>query len=107
LRCSPTVIYEPIEYDQRKGDSKIRAKHFVDFLLLIMRAMVLFNPLRVFLPLSGALFLFGLVLLGRDLMQWTLSATTVMAFLSALVVWVIGLLADTIARMQMRPRSDS
>ena len=97
------VIYQPIEYDQRRGDSKIRAVHFLDFLLLIMRAMILFNPLRIFLPISGVLFLIGTAMLALDIARRDLSETTVMALLSALVVWVVGLLAETIARLHMRP----
>ena len=97
------VIYEPIEYDQRTGDSKIRAVHFMDFVLLIMRATVLFNPLRVFLPLSGLLLLVGLVKLAQDIAHWNLSGTAIMAFLSALFVCVVGLLVDAISRLQMQP----
>jgi len=96
------VIYEPIDYDRRTGDSKIRASHFLDFMLLVMRAIVLFNPLRVFLPISGLFLLGGTGLLVRDFVRWRLSPTTVMAFLFALVVWAIGLFADTINRMQMQ-----
>lgn len=103
------VIYEPIDYDPRTGESKMRAVHFLDVLVLIMRATVLFNPLRVFLPLSGLFCLAGAGLLVRDFVRWRLSPTTVMAFLFALVVMAFGLLADMIARMQMHqmppPRS--
>jgi hypothetical protein len=39
---------------------------------------------------------------------WNLSETAVMAFLAAIVIWSVGLLADMISRLQMQPpwRSD-
>jgi hypothetical protein len=72
-------------------------------MLLVVRAIVLFNPLKVFLPLGALLFLLGLAKLVQDVILWNLSETAVMAFLSAIVVWAVGLLADMIARLQMQP----
>lgn len=98
------VIYEPITYAQRAGDSKIRPSHFGSFMLLAVRAIVLFNPLKVFLPLGGFLFLVGFGKGVQDLIIGNLSETAVMAFLAAIIVWAVGLLADMIARLQMAPR---
>jgi len=97
------VAYEPIDYNKRSGRSKIRASHFGSFMLLVVRAIVLFNPLKVFMPLGALLFLLGVVKLIQDIILWNLSETAVMAFLSAIVVWAVGLLADMIARLQMQP----
>jgi hypothetical protein len=103
LANAQPVIYEPIVYTKRVGQSKIRAKHFLSFMLLVVRAIVLFNPLKVFLPLGAALFLLGVAKLIQDIVLWNLSETAVMAFLAAIIVWAVGLLADMIARLQMRP----
>lgn len=97
------VMYEPIDYVPRVGRSKIRASHFGSFMLLVVRAIVLFNPLKVFLPLGALLFAIGMAKLVEDIIKWNLSETAVMAFLSALVVWAVGLLADMISRLQMQP----
>jgi len=97
------VVYEPIDYTKRAGSSKIRASHFASFMLLVVRAIVLFNPLKVFLPLGAGLFLLGVAKLVQDVVRWNLSETAVMAFLAAIVVWAVGLLADMIARLQMQP----
>ncbi len=102
LANNHNVRYEPIVYAARVGRSKIRASHFFSFMLLVVRAIVLFNPLKVFLPLGGALFLLGLLKLAQDIVRWNLSETAVMAFLSAIIVWAVGLLADMIARLQMQ-----
>lgn len=98
------VIYEPIEYAVRTGTSKIRPQDFGNFILLVVRAIVLFNPLKVFLPAGALLFLIGVGKLIEDIYLMNLSETAVMAFLSAIVVWSVGLLADMIARLQLTSR---
>jgi len=97
------VVYEPIDYVPRAGKSKMRAAHFASFILLVVRAIVLFNPLKVFLPLGALLFLVGLAKLVQDILLWNLSETAVMALLAALVVWAVGLLADMISRLHGQP----
>lgn len=97
------VRFEPIDYVQRAGTSKMRAAHFASFILLVVRAIVLFNPLKVFLPLGALLFLVGVAKLVQDVILWNLSETAVMAFLAALVVWAVGLLADMISRLHSQP----
>ena len=97
------VVFEPIEYAPRVGDSKMRASHFGSFILLVVRAIVLFNPLKVFLPLGALLFAIGVIKIVQDIALWNVSDSAVMAFLSAIVVWAVGLLADMIARLQMQP----
>lgn len=97
------VVFERVEYAKRSGHSKIRAGHFFNFVLLVVRAIVLFNPLKVFLPLGGVVFLVGVAKLIEDIYLWNLSETAVMAFLSAITIWSVGLLADMIARLQMQP----
>ena len=87
---------------ERAGRSKIRASHFVSFILLVVRAIVLFNPLKVFLPAGAIVFLVGVAKLIEDIYLWNLSETAVMAFLSAINIWAVGLLADMIARLQLQ-----
>lgn len=98
------VIYEPIEYRKRAGRSKIRASHFASFILLVVRAIVLFNPLKVFLPVGALAFVAGVAKLIQDIYLWNLSETAVMAFLSAMTIWAVGLLADMMSRLQMQPQ---
>ena len=97
------VEYIPINYHARLGESKIRASHAYDFTLLILRTIVYFNPLRVFIPLGGLLTLAGLAKLSIDLVRvHKFSGSVVIAFLAALIIWCVGLLADQNARMAMR-----
>jgi glycosyltransferase involved in cell wall biosynthesis len=95
------VTYIPVSCSPRVGSSKIRPSDFTAFLMLVLRTVVLFNPLKVFLPLGTVLFCIGVVKLVYDLYVWNLSESAVMAFLAAVIVWSVGLLADMIARLQL------
>jgi glycosyltransferase involved in cell wall biosynthesis len=103
LAAGRVVEYDPVVCQRRIGHSKLRARDFTNFVMLVLRTVVLFNPLKVFLPIGTVLFLIGFVKFIYDLFRWNLSETAVMAFLAAIVVWSVGLLADMIARLQFRP----
>lgn len=101
MSCGYSVGYLPIRYAERVGASKIRPAHAYEFLLLILRLVVLFNPLRVFLPLGALAFAAGAVKLGYDIVKDNLSESAVMALLAALILWGFGLLADQNARFNL------
>lgn len=101
LSTDTPVHYHPIDYRPRVGASKIRPFHTFDFLLLILRTVVFFNPLKVFLPLGGILFLIGFGKFLWDLFIGDFSDTVVMGFLGAVIVWCVGLLSDQIARVAL------
>jgi glycosyltransferase involved in cell wall biosynthesis len=103
LSTNHHVIYRPIEYHARVGSSKIRPTHFLDFVILVLRTVVLFNPLKVFLPLGTLLCLIGVLKLIQDIVRWNLSETAVLAFLAAIIVWSLGLMADMMSRLQLFP----
>jgi glycosyltransferase involved in cell wall biosynthesis len=95
------VLYLPIDYYPRIGRSKIRPIHTYYFLLLIIRTIVYFNPLKVFLPLGGIFFLAGVAKFIYDIIQWDLSESFLMGMLCMLaagIIWSIGLLADLISK---------
>jgi len=95
------VEYLPINYHARLGESKIRPRHAYDFTLLILRTIVFFNPLKVFIPLGAALAAMGLAKFAYDITKDNLSESAVLALLGALIIWCVGLLADQNARMAM------
>lgn len=93
------VCFRPIDYHPRKGKSKI--KPFSDtlgFLMIIVRTVMYFNPLKIFLPISAALFLLGLAVLlySAFALQRVMDVTVVILISFAVQVAVIGLLADLI-----------
>ena len=97
------MIYTPIQYGKRVGKSKIRPVDFINFLILVLRMTVLFNPLRVFIPMGLGLMALGMVKFIYDIWMDNLSETTIFAFLSALIIWSLGLIADMISRLHLRP----
>lgn len=97
------MIYTPIEYGKRVGKSKIRPVDFLNFIILVLRMTVLFNPLRVFIPLGLILMGLGATKFVYDIWMDNLSETTIFAFLSALIIWSLGLIADMISRLHLRP----
>lgn len=96
------VDFQKINYHARIGKSKIRPHHAFDFLVLILRTIVYFNPLRVFLPLGALFALLGVLKTVYDIFRGDLSESAIFAFLAAGLVWVVGLLSDQISRMSLR-----
>ncbi len=96
------VTYVPITYGRRIGQSKIRPTDFFRFMLLVVRIIVLFHPLRVFLPVGAVLFAMGMAKAIYDLFLLNLSESAIFALLAALVIWSLGLIADMISRLHFR-----
>lgn len=100
------VRYVPIDYHARLGRSKIRPIHdTLNFVQLILRTIVYFEPLRVFVPLAmmlfaGALGVLGVGLAGMAWWDWQrLPDGTIMVLaVSGLQMLVLGLVADLINR---------
>ena len=107
------VLYHPINYHQRVGKSKITPWHFVDFTILVLRMAMLFQPLRVFLPLALAMGLVGTAKAVWDVASvfrrvatpdWTIlyqpavSASAVFLLLAGLQLLLIGMVADGVLR---------
>jgi glycosyltransferase involved in cell wall biosynthesis len=97
------MMYTPIEYGKRVGKSKIRPIDFINFLILILRISTLFNPLRVFIPLGLVFIVIGTVKFIYDLTIGNLSETVIFAYLAAIMIWSLGLIADMISRLHLRP----
>lgn len=93
--------YVSINYHTRLGQSKIRPWHAYEFTLLILRTIVFFNPLKVFIPLGAVLMLAGLAKFGYDVTQSNLSESAIFAMLTAMLFWAVGLLADQNSRIAM------
>ncbi|MGH9790546.1 MAG: glycosyltransferase family 2 protein, partial [Candidatus Acidiferrales bacterium] len=102
LLCSDySVHYHAIEYHKRVGQSKIRPGHAYQFLMLILRTIVYFNPLRFFLPLGAVFFAAGVAKFGYDITKMNLSESAAMGVLTGVIIWCVGLLADQISRMAL------
>ncbi len=101
ILCSEgSVEYVPIDYTRRTGRSKIRPlRDTLNFLILIMRTILYFNPLRIFLPVSlGIGALFGVSLAYDVFVLEDLTEKTIILLLGSLQLLAIGLLADVITK---------
>lgn len=94
------VRYEPIHYERRIGKSNIKpVKDFLGFAMLIVRLASYFDPLRFFLPAAIGLFALGLARAIRDVIVVNqFGSLSVILFLTAFQVFVLGVIADVIVR---------
>ena len=95
------VKWMPISYHQRIGTSTFHP--IVDtynYLSLVVRAVMYFDPLRVFLPLSLVMLLIGVGKAVYDIFAYDFhfAPSTLMIIFTTLQVGAIGLLADLIVR---------
>src|SRR5262249_52708837 len=92
------VSFVPIEYRARRGTSKIVAWDAGNFAILILRIAMLFRPLRVFLPLVLLCLLYGVVKMAIDMTHDpNISASALLAFVSALQLLLVGMLGEAVA----------
>lgn len=99
------VRYVPIEYAPRAGDSKFHWRQdTARYILQVIRLVMTFNPLRVFLPIGGALLVMALGKIVFDIIDKDFRITTNAIILTVVSFQVIaiGLLADLVARMSSR-----
>jgi glycosyltransferase involved in cell wall biosynthesis len=94
------VKYVPINYGVRTGRSKIVPWDAASFMILIMRAAMLFRPLRVFVPCSMLFFLYAMIKAPWDLLitgDRNVSTTAAVAMICAVQLLLIGMLGDALA----------
>jgi glycosyltransferase involved in cell wall biosynthesis len=107
------VTYVPIDYYARIGRSKITPRHFMDFMVLVFRVAMLFQPLRVFLPLSLGFGALGVIKIVSDIVAFfflrggtgiealqrpVLSTSALLLLMVSLQLAVLGLVADGVLR---------
>lgn len=106
LKAGYNVAFEPIDAEARVGQSKIRlASDGVIFLLILLRVITIFSPLRIFFPVSAAAFT-----LGAAYAAWTIatqshvSNSSVLLILLAVVIFLVGLVSEQIASLRFEGR---
>ena len=100
------VSYVDIDYAERAGRSKFH--WWADtrrYVFQVIRMMLSYDPLRIFLPLATVLGIVFVGKLGYDLVDkdFRPAANTILLGFATLQVLVVGLLADLMVRMS-RPR---
>ena len=97
------IAYHDIELNPRIGESKVRIVHGFVALMLVLRIIMLFAPMRIFLRSGAILFAIGLiygvavaVAGGRGL-----PAAAIFLMLGGLLFVFFGLIADQISQMRL------
>ncbi|MGX2029166.1 MULTISPECIES: glycosyltransferase [Methylocaldum] len=106
FRSGFPVAYVPIHARKREttGTSKIRiAQDGFRFFIIILKIGTLFSPMRLFLPLGAMLFFSGLGLyIYNYLSQGRFTNMSVFLLLSALFIFLIGILSEQISSLHYR-----
>lgn len=98
------VTYVPITVRPRlAGASRVRVADGLNTLLLIIRIIALFDPLKVFLPTSVVLLLVGLaywILDSLALGRLNIPSGAVVLLVSGVMVFMFGILADQVSAIR-------
>lgn len=96
------VLFEPIEINSRTGRSTVHVGTGFDTLILILRITALFNPLRLFIPMSlvamaaGFIWTIPYVLAGRGI-----SIASMLAIVTGILLFGLGLICDQISQLRL------
>jgi glycosyltransferase involved in cell wall biosynthesis len=106
IKAGYSVRFEPIDAVQRLGQSKIRlGSDGVRFVVILLKTVTIFSPLRIFLPISGASFL-----LGASYAVWTIATqshvtnSSVLLILMSVVILLVGLVSEQISALRFDGR---
>lgn len=108
FRSGYPVAYVPIRALQRSGKSKISlAKDGLRFFVIILKIGALFSPMRLFLPISGSLFLLGLVHYGYTFFtQGRFTNMSALLFIASMFTFLIGIVSEQVSSLHYKTDSD-
>lgn len=111
LKAGYNVAFVPIDVQPRQsGRSKIQP--FQDgarFVRVILRMIMLYDPLRIFLPTGAVLVALGVLAWAAGLLaagRLVLPNSAIFLFSSALMTWLLGLVSDQIASTKIHYYGD-
>lgn len=98
------VMYHPIEYYKREGKSKIRPiRDTLNFISLIIRTVMYFNPMKIFTPLAFLMWTIAFILFFGYRLEWLTpfleespGNTISVFFVGGIQIFITGLIADLI-----------
>ncbi|MGC4085708.1 MAG: glycosyltransferase family 2 protein [Vicinamibacterales bacterium] len=106
IRAGYSVRFEPVVAEQRLGTSKIRlGSDGARFVLILLKVITIFSPLRLFVPVAGTFFA-----VGAGYAAWTVATqshitnSSVLLILSSIVILLIGLVSEQIASLRPEGR---
>jgi len=104
MLCNDMVVkYLPIEYRPRKGRSKIKPlQDTYNFILLVLRTICLFNPLKVFMPPALALMgLGGAMLVYHVIRSMNVYQSELLLLLAGMQLGALGLIAEVLSKSRL------
>jgi glycosyltransferase involved in cell wall biosynthesis len=106
IKAGYNVAFEPVHARQRVGHSKIRlASDGTKFLMIILRIVTIFSPLRIFLPLSAASFAVGTAYaIWTIFTQQHITNSSVLLIIFAVIVFLVGLISEQISALRFEGR---
>jgi glycosyltransferase involved in cell wall biosynthesis len=106
IKAGYSVTFVPVAARARVGESKIHLlRDGTKFMLITLKIVTIFSPLRVFLPISLAAFL-----LGAAYAAWTIATqshvtnSSVLLIMLAVIVFLVGLVSEQIAALRFEGR---
>jgi glycosyltransferase involved in cell wall biosynthesis len=106
LRAGYSVWFEPVDAAMREGRSKISlGPDGIRFLLILLKVITIFSPLRIFLPICVAAFS-----VGSAYAVWTLvtqahiTNSSVLLILTSLVIFLVGLVSEQVSSLRFEGR---
>lgn len=106
FRAGYSVAYEPIHAAKREdeGSSHINImKDGIRFLLIIFKVGTLYSPLKLFLPISTALFLTGLSYYGYTYSTMgRFTNMSALTFSTSLIIFMVGLVSEQITALMYK-----
>ncbi len=111
LKGGYNVTFVPVHVNSRcGGKSKINLwKDGGQFLMLILRMVMLVDPLRIFTPVSGFLILLGMLAWVLGILhegRLVFPNSTIFLFTTSITTWLLGLLASQIASTRIHNYGD-
>src|SRR5262249_31299096 len=106
IKAGYNVCFEPIGALPRVGTSKIHlGSDGVRFMLILLKVVTIFSPLRIFVPLAAVSFA-----LGAAYAAWTIvtqahvTNSSVLLILFSVVIVLVGLLSEQISSLRFEGR---
>ncbi len=104
FRSGFPVAYIPIRAGKRTGKSNIHMlKDGMRFFVIILRIGALFSPMRLFLPVSAALFFVGLFYYTYTyLTMGRFTNMSALMFMASLLTFLIGILSEQVSSLHYK-----
>ncbi len=108
IKAGYNVTFEPIDAGTRVGNSKRRvARDGASFLMILLKLVTLFSPLRIFAPISGlALTAGALYGVANFFAAGRIPNGAVVLLLFAVIVFLVGLVSEQITALRFQGRMD-